>query len=124
MKSLDKLNNVERAKLLFELFPDSIKGFVEWAQIYLESGLTEESLANMAKTWNNGMISYEMWVDLLRGVKKVIDKYKPTLHKSKFHFSDQLFDGYLAFVSTTLLSVYTEKQNNKKFNQTINLLFT
>lgn len=120
MKSLQNLNNVERAKLLFELFPESIPGFIT----YVKEATANYDKEDLRKTWSNGMIGVDWWISLLDDVQAILIKYGSSISKSKNLFSDQLFDGYNAFVTSTLLSNYANKSGiDKKFTAMVKILF-
>lgn len=121
MKPLNNLNNVERAKLLFELHPAQIPAFIKYATEVLNRQLAD--VTDLKANWNNGMISAEYWIGLMFDLRKQIVKYNPQISKSKALFSDQLFDGFLALITTTILGNYIAVNKDTKFNLTVQLLF-
>ncbi|MEJ7678758.1 MAG: hypothetical protein WKG06_13045 [Segetibacter sp.] len=124
MKPLDNLNNVERAKLLHELFPDEIPAilkFVKSLNITIEE---EKEMLN--SKWDNQLFSFAFWLSLAKDAEKKINQYGDKLHKSSRLFAGQLFDGYAAlYLSHCLVQLtHQQKHQNIKFAKTVEVLFT
>lgn len=124
MKSLDNLNNVERAKLFHELFPDEIPAILEYVKIL--SITIEEEKEILNSKWDNQLFSFAFWLSLANDTKKKIDQYGKKLHKSSRLFADQLFDGYAAlYLAHCLIQLISQQEHqNKKFSKAVELLFT
>jgi hypothetical protein len=124
MKPLDNLNNVERAKLLHELFPDEISAVLKYVKS-LSITIEEEKEMLMSK-WDNQLFSFAFWLSLAKDAEKKIDQYGEKLHKSSRLFADQLFDGYRAlYLSHCLTQLISHQQHqNRKFTKAVELLFT
>jgi len=123
MKSLKELNNVERGKLLHDLFPTEIPAFLEFANGMCQT-IQEQKDAQRGQ-WNNLMFSFDLWLSLVKQTEQCIKRYKTKLHNSSRLFADQLFDGYSAIFLAHCLSVYTTIQQhpNRKFALAVDLLF-
>ncbi len=123
MKPLDNLNNVERAKLLHELFPDKIPAILKFVKSL--SITIEEEKEMLNSKWDNQLFSFAFWLSLAKDAEKKIDQYGEKLHKSSRLFADQLFDGYAALYLAHCLIQLTSQQEhqNKKFAKAIELLF-
>ncbi len=124
MKPLDNLNNVERAKLLHELFPDEIPAILEYVKSLSITIGDEKEMLN--SKWDNQLFPFAFWLSLAKVAKKKIDHYGVKLHKSSRLFADQLFDGYAALYLIHCLIQLTSQleHHNKKFVKAVELLFT
>lgn len=123
MKALDKLNNVERARLLFQLFPEEMPGLVDY--IYKQTSAVVKDPEPTKKDWNKSyFMTVELWIDITGEINRKINRYgTKVLSKSSLVFAEQLFSGYLAMVTSTLLSDYTGDKPGK-FRRIAELLFT
>lgn len=123
MKPLEQLNNVERAKLLHELFPGEIPAFLKYVRGM--SMTVAEEQGRIAATWNNGLITFDFWLSLAQQAEQKIIRYGAKLEKNSRLFADQLFDGYSALYLSHCLHEYTKgrKHTNEKFELAVELLF-
>lgn len=123
MKPLENLTNVEKAKLLHELFPQEIPALLDF--IYNMSLTVQEDEQLLRRRWD-GLLTVEAWLSLAEEVRIKIDRYKNRLHTHSRLFSDQLFDGYVGLYMLHCLTSYTtiRKHNNHKFVLAVNLLFS
>lgn len=123
MKPLHILNNVEKAKLLHDLFPDEIPAILEYVKSL--SITIEEEKEMLNSKWDNQLFSFVFWLSLANDAKKKIDQYGKKLHKSSGLFADQLFDGYAAlYLAHCLIQLTSQKEHeNKKFVKAVELLF-
>lgn len=123
MKSLEELNNSEKAQLLFDLFPDEIPSLVEFMEQVCATVLEETEQGR--QSWKDGLITYDFWLYLAEHIRLVIGKYGKALGWNGRLFSEQLFSGQHALFATYCLNLCTKvKQHpNKKFSDTIQLLF-
>lgn len=123
MKPLDKLNNIEKASLLHQLFPGEISAFIEFMQGVCDT-LLEQQEEERAK-WNNGIMSFDYWLSLVKEAGQIITTYGGKLSAKRALFTDQLFDGMQASYTVYCLTLYikTKRIPNSKFAQAIDLLF-
>ncbi|WP_159477670.1 hypothetical protein [Dyadobacter sp. 3J3] len=123
MKAFNQLKNVEKGKLLHQLFPGEMPALLDFVQGMCEA-VNENQDLNRAK-WNNGLFSFDFWLSLAGNVHGVTEKYGPKLHKNSNLFADQLFDGYLACFTMHCIVTYTAvRQNeNSKFVKAVDFLF-
>jgi hypothetical protein len=122
MKTIDQLMNVDKAKIMFDLFRNEIPEFLEYTQAIADkvAGDKEELLAN----WTNPFLSYHQWLRLSQQVNSAIKKYGRSLAKSGNLFADQLFDSYLAIFSNHCLEQYgINKAHSPKFKLAISLFY-
>lgn len=125
MKPIEQLNNVESAKLLFDLFPKEIAPFTEFVKGMCLT--VQEEKETQRELWEkNGFYSFDYWLGLVSHVDDKIKHYGKKLHKSSRLFSDQLFDGTTALYSLHCLHLYiTQSQHpNKKFVLMVEVLTT
>ncbi|MBS1738266.1 MAG: hypothetical protein JSS98_16920 [Bacteroidetes bacterium] len=123
MKPLENLVNVEKARLLHELFPQEIPALLRYTNNMCITIQKDEQL-----TWNqreNGLLTVEAWLSFVEEVRSKIDKYGKRLHTQSRLFADQLFDGYTALYMVHCMTLYTatRKHSNRKFMLAIDLLF-
>lgn len=123
MKPLEQLINVEKAKLLHELFPQEIPALLEYTANICRTIQEEEQL--LRNRWDNGLFTFDVWLSFVREVSDKIDRYGKRLHTQSGLFADQLFDGYLALYMVHCLNLYTStrQHHNRKLVQAIELLF-
>ena len=123
MKPLDNLINVERAKLLHELFPQEIPALLEYTNNMCITIQEDEQLTR--SQWENGLLTVEAWLSFVEEVRSKINRYGKRLHTQSRLFADQLFDGHTALYMVHCMTLYTtiRKHNNYKFALAIDLLF-
>jgi len=123
MKPLDKLNNVEKGKLLFDLFPASIPKAIAFIQAVATMICNDPD--NLKQQWENQFFSVELWLRLATNTKELIEKNGTSLHRSARRFADQLFDGYNALFTVHCLGQYSvnEACTDKRFAKAIEMLF-
>lgn len=123
MKQLTALNNVERARILFELFPSEIPAFLEF-----QKSITDNLVSNpdqLKEKWENQFFNFEFWMSLVTEVQQKLEKYSYSLSKKSKLFADQLFDGYLALYSAHSLHEYITHQQpeNPRFVHAVEVFF-
>ncbi len=123
MKPLEQLINVEKARLLHELFPQEIPALLEFTNNMCLTIQEDEQVTR--EQWKNGLLTIEAWLSFVEEVRSKIDKYGKRLHTQSRLFADQLFDGYTALYLVHCMTLYTttRKHSNRKFVLTIDLLF-
>lgn len=121
MKSLDKMNNVEKAKLLHELFPQEIPGYLENMKQLIE--LIQINPDTLRAHWEGQLLSIAQWEKLAQRAKEILEKYGNKLHQKSRLFSDQLFDGYLALFSIHCLLAVFPTHTNQRFLKVIHAFF-
>jgi hypothetical protein len=123
MQTLHNLNNVQRAKLLFDLLPADIPAFVDFTKSLAEQA--KENSDALREKWQTPLLNVEMWIRLAQAVHEAIEKYGSKLFKSGRLFSDQLFDGYTALFSVHCLQQFVEHAELKepRFKSAVALLF-
>lgn len=124
MKSLEELINVEKGRLLHQLFPLEIPAFLQF--VAGMSQTIEEEQQRIQSKWDNGLMEFEYWLSLAKEAAKKLTKYGRRLYTSSRLFADQLFDGYTALYLSHCLIQYTQsrKHENEKFALAVQLLFT
>jgi hypothetical protein len=123
MKPLIKLTNVERAKLLFELFPEEIPPFITFTKSFTQSIINSpEQLKD--KTIDQ-VHTTEFWQELVNNANRRLDHYGNKLAKKSGLFSEQLFDGYNSIYGGYCLHQYIirEESINRKFRTAVMLFF-
>lgn len=123
MKPIDKMNNVEKAHLLHQLFPEEIPAFVDYMKRVCET-IKEHEAEEQAKG-KYSVSTFEFWHDLVKDAERRIDRYGEQLHKRARLFADQLFDGQNALFARYCLELYvgTRKHENQTFTGLVRVLF-
>ena len=123
MKPIDKMNNVDKAQLLHQLFPEEIPAFVDYVKRVCEA-IKEREAEEQAKG-KYSVSTFEFWHDLVKDAERRIDRYGERLHKRSRLFADQLFDGQNALFARYCLELYvgTRKHENQAFTGMVRVLF-
>lgn len=123
MKALNQFNNVEKGRLLHQLFPGEMPGLIDFI-LGMSQTVQEDQELNRGQ-FDNGLFSFDFWLDLAGKVQDVTEKYSAKLHKSSNLFADQLFDGYLACFTIHCIVIYTTARthDNSKFVKAVDLFF-
>lgn len=122
MKAKDRLNNVERGKLLADLFPNEVQGILNAIPTYYKILIENEE--EIRKNWDSPLIAVGLWYRLAEGINEIIEKEADKLLKSK-RFSDELFYGYNAFFTIDCIVKYADKERNgSSFHYMVMALFT
>ncbi len=122
MKSLEQLTNVDKAKLLHELFPHEMPALLQY--INQACSIIETDKDTIQANWDNGLLTAGFWFTLSNNANRTIEKYGNKLEKSSRLFADQLFDGYAALFAVECIVKYAiQKSDNKKFIKAVEMLF-
>ena len=123
MKSLERFDNIDRAKLLYELFPEEIEKLVLFIEGMCHSVL--EDRTRTAQKWDNQIFSLELWLSWAEKVRDNIERYRDRLHRNKRLFTDQLFDGYIACFTNHCIEVYVSviAHPNDRFAHAVQMLY-
>jgi hypothetical protein len=122
MRPLTQLNRIERAELLFQLFPEEITSLIEFSK-----ELTQSIIDNpeKMKTSLNLLHSTPFWFELVNNAKRKFDAHDNRLAEISTLFSEQLFGDYDHIYASYCLHQFllSEKCTNRKFRDAIMLLF-
>lgn len=121
MKPFDELTIIDKARLLHELFPDEIKGLIEFI-LQTANSLTIEP-QKVKDNWGGKQFTADGWLILAKDIDSRIVKNFDALIRNKQRFSDQLFDGYTALLTMQCMLDYREVCKNSKFIQAMQFLF-
>lgn len=123
MKPLEHLINVEKARLLHELFPQEIPALLEYVYNLCLTIQEDEQLT--PNQWEKGLLTAEVRLSTVQEARDKIERYAERLHKQSRLFADQLFDGHVALYMVYCMTLYTtiRKHTNSKFVLAIDLLF-
>jgi hypothetical protein len=72
MKAINQLINTDKAKLLHELFPDEIPTPLDDIQAVCTHFKANREA--YAKTWDFGLMTFDMWLNLAEQADKLIPK--------------------------------------------------
>ena len=125
MKAINQWTNTDKAKLLHELFPDEIPALLE--DIQAVCAHFKANREAYAKTWDFGLMTFDMWLNLAEQADKLIGKHRTNMVRSSKVFSEQLFHSFdytVLFVNDRIIKYAEDKSKSNKFKQAVNLLFT
>ncbi|MBB6107736.1 hypothetical protein SAMN05421821_101348 [Mucilaginibacter lappiensis] len=123
MQTLDKLNNVQKAKLLHALLISEMPGFLAYVQQL--SAYMRVNPEEVRKVWKDQLFGVDFWFQLSEDTARKIKRYGKQLEKSSSLFADQLFDGYGALFLHHCLTTYTGqgKHSDPKFKMAVDFFF-
>jgi hypothetical protein len=124
MKNLRSLTNTDKAKLLHELFPDEIPFLLDRITAVCADLKTNQE--EHRKTWDFGLMTFDMWLHLSEQVDERINKYRSNMVKSSKVFSDQLFSSFdytVLFVNDRIVKYAQHNSEDEKFKLAVALLF-
>ncbi|EHQ24651.1 hypothetical protein BDD43_3016 [Mucilaginibacter gracilis] len=124
MKNLRNLTNADKAKLLHELFPDEIPYLLD--RIIIVCADLKTNQEQHRKTWDFGLMTFDMWLQLSEQVEERINKYRSSLVKSSKVFSDRLFSSFdytVLFVNDRIVKYAQHNSEDEKFKLAVELLF-
>lgn len=123
MKALDNFQNVDKLKLLHELFPKEMPLLLD--HIMEVCADFREHKEEYAKDWNNGFMPFDYWFSLSEQTAELIKKYRFNMVRSSRVFSDQLSYTYaVLFVNDRIIKYVESHSKDEKFKQAVTLLFT
>ncbi|UPK68015.1 hypothetical protein [Chitinophaga filiformis] len=124
MKGLLGMTNIQRAKLLFDLFPDDTAAFVPYAAEMAEK-IKKEREQLKGQGTDTALFPGTFWLELAEEISRRIRSSDGKLQKSSTQFSEQLFEGDRAFLTKHCLLQYSisDKVKNLRFRQGVDLLF-
>lgn len=110
MKPLNKLNNLEKGKLLAALFPDEIKGMLNTISAIYK--MLTENREQVEKDWDNGFMTAGQWYRLAEMCNEAltINRDKPY---STGRFAQEFFDGYIAIFTIDCVMKYADKERKE-----------
>ena len=123
MKPLNKMNNVEKGKLLFELFPEEMPLLIAFIKEFTQSIVNDPAKLKVKPI--DQIHTTEFWQGLVDNAKVKLDLYGNKLAKRSRLFIDQLFDGCNSLYACYCLHEYirTDNYTNRKFRYGVLLLF-
>jgi hypothetical protein len=111
MQALHNLNNVQKAKILFEWFPQEIAAFVQFEKSIADTICQDPQ--GIMDTWEAKFFAVDFWIYLAETAQKIIAKCSGQLSKSSRLFAEQLFDGYAALFAAHCLQQYVKTGQHK-----------
>jgi hypothetical protein len=122
MKSLNDLSNLERGKLLAELFPEEIHNILKAVGETCEE--LEANTAAYRAQWKDPLLNFDFWMHLSKNSYFIITRYKHPKQMNIRVIIEQLFFGHNALFTINCVLKYAEKGvENSKLKQAIELLF-
>jgi len=122
MKTIDQLTNVEKGKIIFDLFRDEIPPLLDYFAHM--AGKVASDKEELIENWNNPFINYQQWLSLAEQVSAGIKRYGKDLTKSGNVFSEQLFGGYPAIFSNHCVEQYGLRcSKSERFRQAVALFY-
>lgn len=124
MKSIELLNNVQKARLLHDLFIQEIPQFLGYLHELTDGILNDKE--KIIEQWQSPMLGAGFWFELAETVQTALIEKTTQLTKSRDVFAEELFSGYTAIYTVHGLMKYRAHDNSAhhKFKLAIQLLFT
>ena len=120
MRPLKDLTNVDKAKLLHQLFPDDINHMLTFLVDSANMILNNPTL--MPQDWNH-KIALTTWQEQAGILKEKINEHRAQMLKESDCFAAALFKGYLDFFPIQCLKDYTLLTPHQKLADAIELFF-
>lgn len=122
MKTIEQLTNVDKAKIMFDLFRNEIPNFLEYITYIAHKVASDKD--ELIANWNNPFLSYQQWFSLSEQVNANVKRYGKSLSKSASLFAEQLFGGYAAIFTNHCIEQYgLHRAQFPRFAQAINLFY-
>ena len=124
MKGLPSLTYVQRAKMLFELFPTEIIDFITF-----QTDVAQKIIVDKEKLKNSltdaKIFPAEGWIGLAENIISKIKEHETKIKSSSTTFGQILFDGDDAYFSKHCLLQFIlgSKVKNTKFKIAVELFF-
>ena len=125
MQPLAKMNPIEKAQLLFELFPLEIPALVIFIKYTADNLIADKDKIQAQWDETEEIFTFTFLISLAEKAKALIQEREIDLAQSKSHFSLLLFEGYLGFFSTDCLRdfIKSTKCTDYHFRIAAKLLF-
>ena len=122
MKSVTRLDNTAKAKLLHELFPEEAGLFLmHLKQVCPEF---ERQQQQYRESWDFGFFSFNEWLSLSRQTLQRIERFEFNMSRSSKVFSDQLcFNLQALFVNDRIIKYADKISSNEKFKLMVQVLY-
>lgn len=122
MKSLNKLSNTQRGKMLVDLHPRKRAEIVDAIE-KIASEIIENKQEHR-QNWKETFMTFDFWFSQVAEVSELIKTNGAALRRSNTIFSDQLFFGYRAIFSNPCICEMAKNQNEQpEFCLTVALLY-
>lgn len=124
MTALSNLNNIGKARLLHELFPDEIPQLLDHIrEVCADLKANQEAYKS---TWDFGLMTFDTWLSLAEKAETLINRHRINMIRNSKTFSEQLFHSYdytVLFVNDRIVKYAESKSENNKFKQAVTLLY-
>ncbi|MGJ1435692.1 hypothetical protein [Sphingobacterium siyangense] len=122
MKTIEEMTNIEKAKLLADLFKPYLPELVQCLEDGCNAYLKNES--ETRPMWGHGIITPDFWFGQVRELQDHLMKYKSDMKKSVHVFAEHGFYGYRSIVSVQIFLNYAAANiATSKLAAAIQLLF-
>lgn len=121
MEALNKINNVEKGRLIAALFPEETERIV--AAVKSTCDYLFDNEQQIRQEWDVSFIPAELWYRIAANLRDAIAKNGNRIFKNKRTFADQLFDGYNAMLTIDCIVKSKYGTDDAKFRQAVELFF-
>ncbi len=116
------MNNLDRAYLLANLFPNELQGMTDF--IKREADLFMDNREKVYAQWTEKNIDADLWFRFIANFLNSYDRNGTRLYRNKKTFRDQLFDGYDSLFTLHAILRYTEQNEcSSELKYAIYMLF-
>lgn len=121
IQPLEKLDFIDRATLLHQLFPSEIPSLLQYVKLLSSTVISDLKEAE----WHNSNIPFDFWVSLAQDIYDLVKGHEEELSLNSKRFALLLFDGYKAVFTANCFRLYIDTQQlpNKKFAMIVQVLF-
>lgn len=120
MKSLENMTNLEKGKLLANLYPNEIQGILNSIESTFK--MLFENKEDFERNWDYPLISFGPWIRLAELCNEVIIKNKRKLLVGNY-FATKLFNGYISLFTIDCILKYAEEKKDTRFWHLVQALF-
>ena len=123
MKALYKMDDLDKANLLFALFPEQLTNIQNTINEQCNFYMTYES--EIRKVWNaKGFLTVNFWYNLVYSASDNLQRNKGHIWKKPKSFADFFFDGNDSIFTKDCLNEYAESEDCDWYlKKAINMLF-
>jgi hypothetical protein len=121
MRPLHTMNNVEKGKLLANLFPEQLPEILTALQKAYD--FLSENEEGIRAQWDNGFIRFDFWYRVATDVANALQRNGKALAKSSHLFAEELFSHHNALFTIDCITKQAKDSENQKYRQAVALLF-
>lgn len=124
MKSLKEMTMGEKARTLFQYFPDTLTNFPYYLQLRVNDFMTNIKEHKMQWKANKNPIQFATWVTYAVEARDITFSHGAEMQKSSLMFASLLFSLPIGFYTLEVLFQYAQELNvDPKLKYAVDLFF-